>query len=390
MAEEKLQIQCPLQGPIPFVACSIDEITPLIEHLALNIPVSGPTVFPRGTVLPDGRLDLCKQNLGPTGCRSVAKSLHNHQHIRSLLLGTDGIGDEGAVAISELVQANSALEIIYLGCNGITNQGAETLVKTLSNNSTIEGLWLKRNPIGDQGAEAISRLLTQNQTLRVLDLVNTGFGRRGVQSLCRSLRTAGCSIERLYLGGNALDAFSAKELAEVLRSNKTLRALYLNVSLLGDQGAIAIAEGLRANKTLCELGLASNGLTVQGVQPLLETITTHPSLVNLDLGYSPSTKALRAQPNSVGDEGAVFVAKMLQANTKLKRINLAKTGIGKLGRATIEQAIMNNRSIQDCTLDGGLTETTRSHLLANRQDNTSALRCSRDTSLIRSVYRSAK
>ncbi len=390
MPEVEFHIQCPLRGEIPFVACSIEEVTPLIEHLTLNSPVSEPMAFPRGTVMPDGRLDLCKQNLGPAGCRRVTESLRNNEHIRSVLLGTDGIGDEGAEAISELVQANSALEIVYLGCNGITHQGVQSLTDALSGNSKIQGLWLKRNPIGDEGAEAISRLLTQNRTLRVLDLVNTGLGSRGVQALCQSLKIAGCSIERLYLGGNSLEADSARQLADVLRHNETLRSLFLNVNRLGDEGVIELAKGLRANQTLCDLGLASSGITIRGVQPLLEVVTNHASLVNLDLGYSPSTKVLQAQPNSLGDEGGALVAKMLLSNTKLAQINLAKTGIGKQGRELIERAIRKNGSIQFCTLDGGLSDSTRAQLLANQSNTSSVAVCPSDTRLIRSVYRTTK
>jgi len=48
---------------------------------------------------------------------------------------------------------------------------------------------------------------------------------------------------------------------------------------------------------------------------------------------------------------------MLQANTILTRINLARTGIGNLGRETIEQTLLASQSIQHCTLDGGLSES---------------------------------
>ena len=69
---EPAAIDCPLHGAIPFVACPDDEVTPLVDFLRRNVNVAATTPFPRGTLTDDGRLDLCKQNLGPAGCERVA------------------------------------------------------------------------------------------------------------------------------------------------------------------------------------------------------------------------------------------------------------------------------------------------------------------------------
>ena len=390
MSNEEFHILCPIRGPLPFVACPAEEVSPLIEHLKRNVAVGEPTEFPRGIILPDGRLDLCKQNLGPEGCRRVTQALQNNQQVRSVLLGTDGIGDAGAASLSELLITNSSIEIVYLGCNGITADGAESLAAALSQNTNVHGLWLKRNPIGDRGVEAIARLLRRNHAIRVLDLVNTGIGLRGIQSLCHVLKYEKCSIERLYLGGNSLDEESAAELALMLRHNNRLQSLLLNVGCLGDHGTNAIAEGLKENTTLRELGLASNGVTARGSACLMSALTSHPSLVHLDLGYSPSTKVLGARGNALGDEGGQLIASMLQSNNVLTRINLARTGIGKRGLEAIERALLKSRSIQHCVLDGGLSETVRFHLISNQQKASLLDQPSLDVTLIRSVFRTAK
>jgi Ran GTPase-activating protein (RanGAP) involved in mRNA processing and transport len=387
MPQDHFSILCPVRGPVPFVTCPDEEVTPLIEHLARNEPVDEAVVFPRGTVLPDGRLDLCKQNLGPSGCRRVIDALRNNTQVRSILLGTDGIGDEGAVILSQHLKSNPELEIVYLGCNGITAQGAELLADSLSENAKVQGLWLKRNPIGDQGVTAIAKLLCRSHSIRVLDLVNTGMTWIGVQSLCRALVQSHCRIERLYLGGNGLDEQSAQELAKVLWGNTTITSLLLNVGSIGNDGAIAIADGLRDNKTLRELGLASNGISGRGIEHLLSAVASHPTLLHLDLGYSPSTKILGARANYVGDQGADCVAHMLEANQFLVRLNLARTEIGEVGRFAIERSLLSNRVIQHCTLDGGLSEEVRSHLVSNQQTAPAAHVPNRDITLIRSVYR---
>ena len=123
-------LHCPLTGTIPFVPCDPCKIDPLVEFLQRNLPASG-AVFPRGTFLRDGRLDLCKQNLGPDGCERVTNALLGHDHVRSLLLGTDGIGDRGAVSVAKLIAHNDSLEVVYLGCNLIGPAGTEALATAL-------------------------------------------------------------------------------------------------------------------------------------------------------------------------------------------------------------------------------------------------------------------
>src|SRR5262245_38954211 len=102
MATERT-ILCPIKGPLPAPTCLPDELAPLLDTLRNNRAVAEPMTFPRGTLLPDGRLDLCKQGLGVEGCRAVTEALVGNTVVRSLLLGTNGIGDDGAEAVAELL-----------------------------------------------------------------------------------------------------------------------------------------------------------------------------------------------------------------------------------------------------------------------------------------------
>jgi hypothetical protein len=98
------------RGPAP--SCSPEELAPLLELLRANEAVAEPRALPRGTLLPDGRLDLCKQSLGVEACKAVTSALAGNTVVRSLLLGTNGIGDEGATAVADLLSVNRALEVI--------------------------------------------------------------------------------------------------------------------------------------------------------------------------------------------------------------------------------------------------------------------------------------
>lgn len=146
-------------------------------------------------------------------------------------------------------------------------------------------------------------MLCHNQSIRTLDLVNTQLSYEGLAAIVHVLIHKNRTVERLYLGGNEIDAKGAKLLATLLSSNPNIKALLLNVNHLGDCGAIALAEALHQNQTLVELGVASNSIAPKGGVPLIEAIQKHPLLINVDFGYSPSTRVLGAVGNSLGDIG---------------------------------------------------------------------------------------
>lgn len=343
-APEEPAIRCPVYPLPPRELCDPAEVVPLAEFLRANTPVQENIAFPCGTVTTDGRLDLCKQNLGPAGCRIVTEALALNTTVRSLLLGTDAIGDEGAADVARLVERHGRLEIVYLGCNRIGPEGAGLLADALTPNTTVTGLWLKRNPLGPEGYRAIATMLRTNRTLRVLDLVNTAPDDASLSALLDVLIQENRTVERLYLGGNGLGAKTAVRLSELLRANPVIKSLMLSVGQLGDEGALALTGALRANQTLAELSLASNGISPHGGIPLLEAALSHPTLSTLDMGYSPSTRVLGASANTLGDAGAEAVARLLPKNDVLLRLDLRRNGITERGKASLIAALAENHT----------------------------------------------
>ena len=393
LQKEPVRIHCPIRGVIEIAPPELEEIAPLVAYLQANQPVAEPTVFPRGTILEDGRLDLCKQHLGALGCRLVTDALADNTTISSLLLGTDGIGDTGVSDVARLVERNAHLEIVYLGCNFIGEAGAAKLAQSLAHNTSVTGLWLKRNPLYVEGTQHIATMLRQNATLRTLDLVNTEPGEEGLAALLDVLVHVNRTVERLYLGGNRIQSGDAKLLAELLRVNPKIRALLLNVNHLEDEGAGLLTEGLRQNTTLLELGLGSNHIGSEGIAMLLPALRMHPTLTELDLGYSASTQVLGTQANHIGDAGAILLAEWLRDNPPLRRLNLRGNGVGIAGRAALCSALETNTNLLHLSLETKHdSHTTRLDALLERnraQAPEADTPPGRDLSLIRSVYRTS-
>ena len=383
-------IHCPITEVVDIAPEVLAELTPLLVYLQSNRGVGEPTSFPRGTVLADGRLDLCKQQLGPTGCRLVTEALAANATITSVLIGTNAIGDQGAADVANLVERNNHLEVVYLGCNRITAAGAGSLAQALANDDHVVGLWLKRNPIGPSGARAIAAMLRHNRHLRTLDLVNTQVGADGLAAILDVLIHHNRTVERIYLGGNQIDAESAGLLADLLVENPAITALLLNVNHLGDAGARSLARALGRNQTLVELGLASNGIGAAGGAALLAAIHDHPALENVDFGYSASTRVLGARENTLGDAGMPAVGVMLAHNRTLLRLDLRRNGMTEVGKQTLLAALEGNTTLQQLMIDGKQDRRIAELLERNRAlSPRPRSHLARDVALIRSVYRTA-
>ena len=178
---------CLLHAPAP--PCDPAEVEPLLAFLRRDEPVAAPLAFPRGTLLPDGRLDLCKQSIGPGGADAVCEALADNRQVRHLLLGTNHIGNQGARAVARLVQRSATLETVYLGCNHIDAEGLAPLLDAVSASPSVHALWIKRNPIGERGAALVAAALRRAPRLRTLDLVQTGLGERGAARVLAALGT---------------------------------------------------------------------------------------------------------------------------------------------------------------------------------------------------------
>ena len=368
-------IVCPAVHYPDITPCDPSELEPIIQRLSDPVSVTQAEAFPRGTLLPDGRLDLCKQSVGPAGAAWIADAACRTPHVRSLLLGTGGIGDPGARALADAIIRNERsdaanLDVLYLGCNGITADGVNSLcdamdrrVKTDARDADhpspvhpsfshggIRGLWLKRNPIGDAGVVRIAQSIGRGIGIETLDLFNVGMTREGLNALRDVMVDPArrSHLQHLYLGGNGLTGDDALPMAEIIRGARdgqpprpTLQSLHLSVGRLGDRGAVRLADVLDGGKSsLTSLSIASNGLGDVGMTALFDAVTAPSPLRRLDLGYAPSTRVLGASPNRVTAASAGSLSRCIKSSS-LDYFNLMRTGA--VAMISIIRPVLNRR-----------------------------------------------
>jgi Ran GTPase-activating protein (RanGAP) involved in mRNA processing and transport len=364
---------CPMVRVPEVVICDPAELDPLVAWLDRTPSLAEKQAFPRGTALPDGRIDLCKQSIGPLGARRVVDVLRRRDDTgtdTSLLLGTNAIGDEGASAVSDLVREHK-LGVIYLGCNKITATGTQALSEALESDDVAHALWLERNPIGPEGARALARMLTANRQLETLDLMNTALGDEGIEHLCEVLGRENTTLRHLYVGGNGIGPRGAQALADMLPRHPGLRSLSLAVNHLGDEGVATLTPAVLAS-SLEDLSLASNGIGPDSADALGE-IMLHWTLQRLELRRAPSTFVLEGRLNAIGDEGCQPIAAALPRVTSLRHLDLAHNGVRSPGAHRLLQGLEPNRSLVRLNLSKGVAKVLRRKIRAILERNAEAL-----------------
>ncbi|WP_283134927.1 ribonuclease inhibitor [Rhizohabitans arisaemae] len=356
----------------------------LVAWLRTGRPVTERTDFTVGTAMPDGRLDLCKQALGPQGVRLIAQALPRGGPIRHLLLGTDDLGDEGAVAaVGGAVDSGAAT--LYLGCNGIGTAGACHIAdRLIASPGLVRGLWLKRNPLGPDGGRIVGGAVGSG--LRTVDLVQTRLDPAGLAVLVDHVLSVG-GIGRLFVSGNPLGPAGAEELARLIAGGG-IEELYASAAGLGDDGARVLAEALRrsaSDEGLTRLSVASNGIGPVAAELVTAAVATGVEV--LDLGRVRAARALGAPDNHLGEHGAAAVAQALtRVPHRLAHLDLGHTGIGSRGALHLLAGAQTAPTPTRFTLGHGIASRVKAELKALASP-VPDLRPHPDTAAVHSVHR---
>jgi Ran GTPase-activating protein (RanGAP) involved in mRNA processing and transport len=327
-----------------------EDLLPFMNHLQSNNPVqpnmpeetifTGDEVncmrFDRGAVYTDGRMDLCKQVVGPDHIERLMDALRNNTHIRHFLLGNNVIGLRGAKAIAAFLSGPHLpqIETWYLAGNCIDAEGIGFLAAALQTDPHMRHLWLKRNPLTPAGMGHIGELLRRNQNIKTLDLHNTAVLDEGMEALCAGL-AENDSLRYLYLDANGISETGIEHLARYFATRdpakKGAANLWVDMNRLGDEGAIKLFKSLRNYKWIKRLVIGSNGLTAAAARVAYECLADKPNLRVLDLGVYKATADMGEATNRIGDEGLEWIGRLVQDNTALRMVNVLHNGVTLAG-----------------------------------------------------------
>lgn len=344
--------------PEPVDISSRDKMQPLYDWLAESTRNSlaklneNDLKFLKGTVTTDGRLDLCKQVIGPNGVQPLLDSMQNSKHIDRILLGNNIIGDDGAKLIADFIASGkSTILIWYIAGNNITSIGMSEIVKALLNDKQVNGLWLKRNPLKPDGMIPICDLLLHNQTIQVLDLLNCGLLDSGVSILFEGLKQ-NKTLKHLYLSANGITPIGLAKMLDYFKQveKSQLETLFLGCNRIGNEGAELISKCLKYAPKLERLNLSSSRIGSLGMKCLCDVLSGNETIRIVDLGYQRSTMDLGELNNFIQDEGVEYLSQILKY-TNLISLNITHNHVTQNGFQILVDSIRENQTM--CYLDYG-------------------------------------
>lgn len=311
--------------PMPVEVTPPEEFRQIFDWLEqAKVPPQFDAIFLRGALFPDGRMDLCKQVVGPVSivqlCESVAKS----GAVKHFLLGNNLAfeGDDGAAAkaMAKVMASNQPIETWYLAGNCVSGEIITTLAQGLKENTIAKALWLKRNPIGSVGATGLNDMLRVNRNLTILDLHNCALFDEGISSLLahpEELKT----LKHLYLDANGIELEGSRVIAKWC-SYGTVVTLSLSINRLKNDGVTNICKELSNSKSLKRLCLASTGFNDEVMEKVVTMALSCSRLISLNLGCYKSTVDMGEKPgNPFTDNSISHLTRLLNESQSLKYLS---------------------------------------------------------------------
>ncbi|KAM4642317.1 NACHT, LRR and PYD domains-containing protein 3-like isoform 2-T2 [Discoglossus pictus] len=232
------------------------------------------------------KLDLRGNKLGDSGVKLLCDGLkHPDCTIKELRLWRCDLTSSCCKDLHHVITANGSLIKLDLGNNKLGDSGVKSLCDGLKHpNCTLQDLRLYICQLTSACCKDLCDVMTTNRSLIKLDLTYNPLGDNGVKILCDGLKHQDCTLQELRLHHCNLTSLCCADLQDVITTNRSLIKLDLGYNNLGDSGAKLICDGLKhSNCTLQELRLWRCDLTSACAKDLHNVINSNRSLIKLDL-----------------------------------------------------------------------------------------------------------
>lgn len=171
-----------------------------------------------------------------------------------------------------------------------------------------------------------------------IDLSYNHITDHGAASLAKLLSQIP-KLESLNLQGNSIEIDGAKDLAASIKDNTALEYINLNNNEIQTDGVLQLIHILFINKNLKELHIADNKINHDGISGIMSVLGWHNNtleVLNLD----------NAHYDSIGQEIAIHIAKMLQSNQGLEKLSLRKHDINSEGLYIMTEHLLDNNRLR--------------------------------------------
>ncbi|CAO2186123.1 unnamed protein product [Urochloa humidicola] len=259
-------------------------------------------------------LNISDNALGEKGVRAFSELLKSQENLEEFCVMNDGISEDAAKALSELIPSTEKLKVLHFHNNMTGDEGAVYVAEMVKRSPNLESFRCSATRIGSDGGIALSEALGACTHLKKLDLRDNLFG---------------------------VDAGIA--LSKTLPNLPDLVELYLSDLNLENKGTLAIVNALKQSAPQLEvLELAGNEITAKAAPALAECLTAMQSLKKLTLAE-----------NELKDDGAVIIAKSLEAgHTDLKELDVSTNMFQRAGARCFARAVANKPGFMQLNING--------------------------------------
>lgn len=164
------------------------------------------------------------------------------------------LGFAGGIAIAKILARNSHVrEVDFCFKFKLDDAGALEMAKTLQSNKVIDTVRFHTNGFGTAGFEALMQAVGTSTVLKTVvfdHAVNTGP--QGGIALAAAVR-ANSSVEQISVTSFDITNRGALELAEALKTNRTLKKMFLDIATIDQIAIDALFAAFKASKTLLSM-----------------------------------------------------------------------------------------------------------------------------------------
>ena len=279
--------------------------------------------------------------LGDQSIVSLANMLQVNKTLTTVRIDIEGFVNAHTVQqLADSLMVNKTLNYLMFMGNAWDNDAVRILAGYMKRSESLSSLNLNDSDIGDAGATALAEVLRTNTTLKRMDLhKNPGIGNPSVMSLCEALKV-NTTLSSLDLSGTGISDAGVLSLVEVLKTNaSSLTSLLLSDIKISHQSLKSIAEVLRVNSTLKDLKFEGNKVGVGGTKLIAESLKANTTL-----------KLLSLSRNNIKAKCGRLFSDSLKVNGTLESLTLAENALGSRGAQLLSDGLRVNTSLRHLDL----------------------------------------
>ena len=190
-------------------------------------------------------VDLSYRNLVDDDLLVIVKSVINEKRCPALSLCGNRLTFRSACIPVSHLSNNRTLHLLDLSYNHLCDGGTRTISDMLSSNrcAALQKLILSKNGVSNEGAGYLADMLRTNRSIKELHLSSNEIGNRGVEQLANALAYRNKTLKVLVLSFNIFITDSCiNDLMKIFKYNQTLERLSITDCNLSATGKSKINE----------------------------------------------------------------------------------------------------------------------------------------------------